>query len=105
DYCERTFVIDEKTPHVCAKMPIEKVDPAAMSSGGWMYSSGYDLLVTCFGQIVVEVSDNDSQGDTRYLLRGPDARWGVLVNGWGSCSGCDALQACGSYEALDGLRE
>lgn len=35
----------------------------------------------------------------------PGHEWGYLNFGWGSCSGCDALQACDSYEDLDSLRK
>lgn len=70
---------------------------------GCAYQSDYRPLVEDLGMIVVEVADEDYQGDTRYLLKaGP--RWGVLINGWGSCSGCDALQSASSYEELEELR-
>ncbi|OYW67158.1 MAG: hypothetical protein B7Z40_08680, partial [Bosea sp. 12-68-7] len=39
--------------------------------------------------------DKDYQGDSRILFKDGD-RWGVLIFGWGSCSGCDVLQACDS---------
>lgn len=98
DFCER--VIDASAKHVCATMPIDRViDP----ENTW--SASYEDLVACFGRIVVEVSDSDYQGDTRYLLHAPDGRWGILVNGWGSCSGCDALQACGDAGDFAKLRE
>lgn len=55
--------------------------------------SDYDDLLTLAGlEILVQVSDDDYDGDTRYALRGP-LGYGLLVNGWGSCSGCDAFQA------------
>lgn len=96
DFCERVYEVG-KDPHVCEKTPIERLlSPTQYTD--------YDTLVSCFGAIVVSVSDDDWQGDTRYLLRGHDGRWGVLVNGWGSCSGCDALQACSSPGDYDQLR-
>lgn len=49
------------------------------------------------------LDDNDYQGDTRALIKGKDGRYGYLKFGWGSCSGCDALQACRSYENLGEL--
>jgi hypothetical protein len=67
------------------------------------YNGDYDPMVSCFGAIVVSVADEDYQGDTRYLLRDGD-RWGLLIVGWGSCSGCDALQACDTYKELEDLR-
>jgi hypothetical protein len=53
---------------------------------------------------LVEVSDADYQGDTRMLLRQGE-RYGVLTFGWGSCSGCDALQACNTVEEVTALRD
>lgn len=95
DFCER--VVATGAEHVCPTMPIARVVGDAYPS--------YETLVACFGEIVVSVADNDYQGDTRYLLRAPDGRWGILINGWGSCSGCDALEACSGHEDLAKLRE
>jgi hypothetical protein len=64
------------------------------------YCVSYSELTDLFGENLLEVRDNDYQGDTRIILRGPDGRIGWLQFGWGSCSGCDALQACDSFEAL-----
>lgn len=66
----------------------------------WSYE---DLLDSMEATRVVEVSDDDYQGDTRVLLRDGD-RFGVLTFGWGSCSGCDALQACDSVADATALR-
>ena len=49
------------------------------------------------------MDDDDYQGDSRVLFRDGE-RYGVLIFGWGSCSGCDALQACDTYEEVDDLR-
>lgn len=62
----------------------------------------YIPIVRLFGIPLVVVSDNDYQGDTRVLLRDGN-RYGVLVIGFGSCSGCDALQACTTFEDVDRL--
>lgn len=52
----------------------------------------YDELVTSRGaEIIAAESDDDYQGDTYYLLKDGD-QFGYLVVGWGSCSGCDALE-------------
>lgn len=40
--------------------------------------------------------------DALFLLRTATG-YGFLVFGYGSCSGCDALQACKSYEDVDYL--
>lgn len=68
-------------------------------------SGGYDTLLESFEvPIVLQVDDNDYQGDTRVLLRdGP--RWGILIFGWGSCSGCDALQDCSGLAEVTELRD
>lgn len=64
----------------------------------------YDRLLSSMGyEIVLQVDDKDYQGDSRVLYRNGD-RYGLLIFGWGSCSGCDALYACGSLEEVDKLR-
>jgi hypothetical protein len=62
----------------------------------------YSPILAEFGEIVVKVDDNDYQGDSRVLYRDGD-RWGYLQFGWGSCSGCDALQACDTFAEIDAL--
>jgi hypothetical protein len=80
--------------------PIEEVYPE--SDGGWW--SDYDPLLNSFGwETVLKVDDKDYQGDSRVLFRDGD-RYGLLLFGWGSCSGCDSLQACGTLEEVDELR-
>ncbi|MFA5049135.1 MAG: hypothetical protein WC516_08980 [Patescibacteria group bacterium] len=59
-------------------------------------------MVDAMGKVLVQVSDNGYQGDTRVLLE-LDGKFGVLIFGWGSCSGCDALQACESWDDLSDL--
>jgi hypothetical protein len=72
--------------------------------GGLGYYS-YDELVTSQGaEIVLAESDHDYQGDTYYLLRQGN-RYGYLVVGWGSCSGCDALEGCSTFEDVRQLRD
>ena len=65
---------------------------------GWY---DYQPMVEAFGNVVVQVDDDDYQGDTRVLYDN-NGKIGHLVFGWGSCSGCDALQAC---ETLDDVQE
>jgi len=64
----------------------------------------YEPIVKSFGDVLVQVDDEDYSGDTRVLLH-KDGRYGFLNFGWGSCSGCDGLQACSSYEEIDELIE
>lgn len=69
----------------------------------------YSPILDELGKNILQVDDDDYQGDSRVLLRQstPPAwdppLYGILIFGWGSCSGCDALQACNSYEDLDAL--
>lgn len=71
------------------------------------YSSwgNYSPMISSFGRIVIEVSVNDYQGDTWVLYHDEDNRIGHLIFGWGSCSGCDALQGCNSIDEVEELRE
>ena len=62
----------------------------------------YDPMIASFGDILLKVDDDDYQGDSRVLYK-KDGLYGVLVFGWGSCSGCDALQGCQSVAELDEL--
>lgn len=69
----------------------------------------YEPMVSAFGQrTIVSADDDDYQGDSyRLIADGPraDERYGFLTFGWGSCSGCDALQSCGSVEELQSLAD
>lgn len=63
----------------------------------------YEPIVEEIGVVAVERWQEDYQGDTWVLYHDPDSadsRVGYLVFGWGSCSGCDALQACYSWQDL-----
>lgn len=75
---------------------------------GFVYGTEptYDDIVATFGEILVESSDDDYQGDSLYLIRreGECKNIGLLTFGWGSCSGCDALQAVSTPEDLDSLQ-
>ena len=68
---------------------------------GWGWSD-YQPMIDAFGNVAVQVDDQDYQGDTRVLYDN-NGKIGHLVFGWGSCSGCDALQACDDYEELQEL--
>lgn len=62
----------------------------------------YQPIIENFGDILIQVDDRSYSGDTRVLLKG-SMGYGVLIFGWGSCSGCDSLQACSSYDEIDEL--
>lgn len=70
------------------------------------YDGGYESLVDSFEvEAMLEEHDHDYQGDSFYLLRNRSGEYGILIFGWGSCSGCDALQACSSLNDVENLRD
>ncbi len=75
------------------------------NENGHFYGPGnYDDLVESMGYLtILVVHDSDYQGDSRYLLQAGE-QIGWLQFGWGSCSGCDALQACSSFDEIEKLR-
>lgn len=67
------------------------------------FSTGsYQTIIEYFGEVIIQVCDSDYQGDTRVLLK-RNGQYGILIFGWGSCSGCDALQACSDIHSLNEL--
>ncbi len=65
-------------------------------------TSDYQRMLNEFGEIVIQKDDNDCQGDS-YVLYRSGTRYGILIFGWGSCSGCDSLQACRSTDEVQEL--
>jgi hypothetical protein len=61
-----------------------------------MYTSYYDM-VRSQGKVIHESVIGDYQGDYIYLVESPNGKIGFAVVGYGSCSGCDALQAAMDY--------
>jgi len=73
-------------------------------SDDWWAPCNYQPILDSFGyKILIQVDDSDYQGDSRVLYRDGD-RYGYLQFGWGSCSGCDALQACSSVGEVESLQ-
>lgn len=71
--------------------------------GSYFWTPGsYQPILDSFGKIVLQVNDDDYQGDSRVLYK-RNGKYGLLIFGWGSCSGCDALQACDSPEEVMSL--
>lgn len=70
------------------------------SDYGWY---DYQPMLKEFGKIVIQV-DDDYQGDSRVLYR-KGRKFGHLQFGWGSCSGCDALQACSDMDEIQELMD
>lgn len=87
-----------------ALFPMEQSDPDYGRELPW--GVDYQPIINHFGTIAVQVDDSDYQGDTRVLYADTGKGFGYLNFGWGSCSGCDALEACNSYtEAADLIRD
>jgi hypothetical protein len=73
---------------------------------GSFYGPGdYEPLIESLGNVVLMKEDDDYQGDSHVLYKGHRGTWGYLNFGWGSCSGCDALQACMSMAEIEELRD
>jgi hypothetical protein len=71
---------------------------------GWP-SYDYDELVRTFATITESKTFGSYQGDIAYLLTNEKGEVGWLVVGYGSCSGCDALEAATSSYAGGGFEE
>lgn len=78
----------------------DKPDNGYTPDYGWSY---INLIETTDVKVVLESSDDDYQGNTIALVK-QGRRWGILEFGWGSCSGCDALQACYTVADYEELR-
>lgn len=66
----------------------------------------YDRMVADFGEIILKTDEGYYQGDYLYILKRQvhkTTEFGFLVVGYGSCSGCDALQGCSSWEEVQEL--
>lgn len=91
-----------------ARINVLNVYQISINGFGWGFSD-YEVMVSAFGQrVLVAVDEDDYQGDSFRLIADgdePGQRYGLLIFGWGSCSGCDALQACESAEELQTLAD
>ena len=88
--------------------PISEVYPEHYKKeqkGGSFYGP-YDygpLLESLGHEILLKVDDDDYQGDSRVLMKNGN-KYGILIFGWGSCSGCDELQDCKTMKDIENLR-
>jgi len=81
----------------------KEIYPPDEDDQDYFYSPGdYQPILEQFGNILIQVDDNDYQGDSRIFYE-KDGKYGYLIFGWGSCSGCDALQGCNSYQEIQTL--
>ena len=64
----------------------------------------YDGIVATQGEIIKDWTLGYYQGDYVYLLKNGD-RYAFVVIGYGSCSGCDALEGCESDEEFNLLKD
>lgn len=72
---------------------------------GSFYGPGdYQPILNEFGEILLQVDDEGYQGDTRVLYLS-NGKYGWLQFGWGSCSGCDALQASNHISEIQVLMD
>lgn len=73
--------------------------------GEYGYCSYDDLIDSFEVEVLHRLDDEDYQGDTRLLVRDGE-RYGLITFGWGSCSGCDALESAGgNLAAIVELRD
>jgi hypothetical protein len=72
----------------------------------WDYSwnGSYCSITDCFGNVLLQETLGSYQGDI-VLLYEKDGKFGYLIFGYGSCSGCDSLEACSSFEGIAELYE
>lgn len=63
----------------------------------------YSDLVASAGTIIKEWEIGSWSGDLVYLLKNGN-KFGFTVLGYGSCTVCDALQACANKEDVDELK-
>lgn len=64
----------------------------------------YQPMLNEFGDILLQKDEQNYQGDS-FLIYEKDNKYGYLTFGWGSCSGCDALQGCNSIGEVQELMD
>lgn len=86
------------------RIPIE-VEVEVEPGYGWIKDMpSYRAIVSTLGEIVAETEWGSYQGDSLYMVKGEQG-YGILTFGWGSCSGCDSLEACSSQADIDALQD
>lgn len=80
---------------------MKKADEIYDNSWGWW---DYQPMLNEFGDILLQKDEQNYQGDS-FLIYEKDGKYGYLTFGWGSCSGCDALQGCNSISEVQELMD
>lgn len=85
--------------------PLREVYEPDTDGEHYFGGESYEPMLRSMGyEVLLQVDEGSYSGDSRLLYR-DGARIGYLMFGWGSCSGCDALQACSSYAEAEKLRD
>lgn len=63
----------------------------------------YSPIIESLGDAVALRFDTDDYTGDSWVIYRNKKGWSFLNFGWGSCSGCDALQSCSTYEEIDAL--
>lgn len=80
---------------------MKKANEIYDNSWGWW---DYQPMLNEFGSIILQKDEQNYQGDS-FLIYEKDGKYGYLTFGWGSCSGCDALQGCNSISEVQELMD
>lgn len=88
----------------CLTHTLPEIPASAVDQYGWI-EWGYKMLVEQGMGVEALMCEaiGSYQGDYLFVVTDGN-RFGFLTFGYGSCSGCDALQACGGLESLTELR-
>lgn len=79
-------------------------EPTFSDKYGYGYSGIYDWIAKELGASEhASWEIGDWQGDAIAVFKFPDGRVGILNHCYGSCSGCDSYQACGSDGEIESL--
>lgn len=73
-----------------------------LTDDGYTEFYEYAPIVNYLGTPVFQDGWGEWQGDAFIVIR-KDSRWGFICIGYGSCTGCDALQGCHTHEELGEL--
>ena len=94
----------DRSPVNTTKTTMEPINEVYSDRDEWCGWSDYNPMLQSFGYKILVQKDQKSYSGDSWLLFKDNARYGYLCFGWGSCSGCDALQACKTLEEVDELR-